>query len=179
VFATGGIGGVHRGILPDVSADLSELAHTPIVVVCSGAKIVLDLPATREWLETHGITVVGYRCDEMPAFYLQHSGLSIDARADSAEEIIEIINAQRALEIPSALLVAVPVPNEAEVPAKTISSALDSAIAEAEQNGIAGRELTPFLLSHMARTSDGATLRTNLALLENNTRVAAEIARLI
>src|SRR5262245_47507772 len=105
VFATGGIGGVHRGSLPDVSADLPELARTPIIVVCSGAKIVLDLPATREWLETHGVTVVGYQCDELPAFYSRQSGLPIDVRAESPEDVAGIFHAQRSLELESALLV--------------------------------------------------------------------------
>ncbi len=110
VFATGGIGGVHRGSLPDVSADLPELARTPIIVVCSGAKIVLDLPATREWLETHAVTVVGYQCDELPAFYSRKSGLPIDARVESADDVAKIYRAQRDLGIESALLVVVPVP---------------------------------------------------------------------
>jgi pseudouridine-5'-phosphate glycosidase len=176
VFATGGIGGVHRGSLPDVSADLPELARTPIVVVCSGAKIVLDLPATREWLETHGVTVVGYQCDELPAFYSRRSGLPIDLRVDSANEVAEIFHTQRALELFSALLVTVPVPQEFEVSSEQLEAALDEALAQAERNRIAGRELTPFLLAHMAQRSGGATLRANIALLENNARVAAEIA---
>lgn len=176
VFATGGIGGVHRGTLPDVSADLPELARTPIVVVCSGAKIVLDLPATREWLETYGVTVVGYRCDEFPAFYSRRSGLPVDTRADSPAEVAALFRAQRALDIDSALLVTVPVPEEFEVPHEQLESVLDQALASAERNGIGGRELTPFLLSQMAERSAGATLRANVALLENNARVAAEIA---
>src|SRR6266508_732714 len=110
VFATGGIGGVHRGSLPDVSADLPELARTPMVVVCSGAKIVLDLPATREWLETHSVTVVGYGCDEMPGFYSRRSGLPIDICCDSPEEVTQLFRTQRELGVESALLVAVPVP---------------------------------------------------------------------
>ena len=176
VFATGGIGGVHRGSLPDVSADLPELARTPIVVVCSGAKIVLDLPATREWLETHGVTVVGYRWDEFPAFYSRSSGLPVDTRANSAGEVVALFRAQRALRIDSALLVTVPVPEEFEVPHEQLQTVLDDAIASAERNHIGGRELTPFLLSHMAERSEGSTLRANIALLENNARVAAEIA---
>jgi pseudouridine-5'-phosphate glycosidase len=176
VFATGGIGGVHRGALPDVSADLPELARTSIIVVCSGAKIVLDLPATREWLETHAVTVVGYRCDELPAFYSRRSGLAIDVRADSAEQVTQIFHTQQALGISSALLVTVPVPEEFEVPAEQLQDVLDEAIAHAEQNNITGRELTPFLLAQMAQRSGGATLRANIALLENNARVAAEIA---
>lgn len=176
VFATGGIGGVHRGALPDVSADLPELARTPIVVVCSGAKIVLDLPATREWLETHGVTVVGYRCDEFPAFYSRRSGLPVDARVNSPAEVVAIFRAQRALGIDSALLVTVPVPDEFEVPDEQLQTVLDAALESAARNEITGRELTPFLLSRMAEASQGATLRANIALLENNARVAAEIA---
>jgi pseudouridine-5'-phosphate glycosidase len=176
VFATGGIGGVHRGSLPDISADLPELSRTPMIVVCSGAKIVLDLPATREWLETHGVTVVGYQCDEMPAFYSRRSGLPVDARVDSASDVIEIFRTQRALQMPAALLVTVPVPEEFEVPEDQLTAVLDNALAAAEDKGIGGRELTPFLLSEMAQRSDNATLRANIALLENNVRVAAEIA---
>ena len=177
VFATGGIGGVHRGSLPDVSADLPELARTPIIVVCSGAKIVLDLPATREWLETHAVTVVGYQCDELPAFYSRGSGLPVDARVDTPEQVANIFNAQRDLGIESALLVTVPVPPKSEVPAEELQPVLTTALEDAEWKGIAGSALTPFLLSQMAERSGGATLRANIALLENNARVAAEIAR--
>lgn len=177
VFATGGIGGVHRGPLPDVSADLPELSRTPIVVVCSGAKIVLDLPATREWLETHAVTVVGYQCDELPAFYSRESGLSVDARVDTAAEVARIFRAQRELGIGSALLVTVPVPSAFEVPAEDLRPVLTTALEDAEWKGITGSALTPFLLSQMAERSGGATLRANVALLENNVRVAAEIAR--
>ncbi len=176
IFATGGIGGVHRGSLPDISADLPELARTPMIVVCSGAKIVLDLPATREWLETHAVTIVGYQCDELPAFYSRRSGLPIDARVDSPADAARIFRAQRDLGIESALLVTVPVPAEFEVPAEQLEQVLGRALEDAEQNGIAGPNLTPFLLSRMAEASGGATLRANIALLENNARVAAEIA---
>ncbi|HKU74480.1 MAG TPA: pseudouridine-5'-phosphate glycosidase [Pyrinomonadaceae bacterium] len=179
VFATGGIGGVHRGSLPDVSADLPELARTPIIVVCSGAKIVLDLPATREWLETHGVTVIGYQCDELPAFYSRQSGLPIDARAESPQDVADIFHAQRSLELKSALLVVVPVPAEFEVPAEALQQVLATALEDAEWKGITGAALTPFLLSQMAERSGGATLRANIALLENNARVAAEIARVL
>ena len=176
IFATGGIGGVHRGAVPDVSADLPELARTPLTVVCSGAKIVLDLTATREWLETYGITVVGYQCDELPAFYSRRSGLPIDARADSPDGVIKIIKAQRELGITAALLVAVPVPEAAEVPSQLLEQVLRRSLQEADQNQIVGREVTPFLLARMSEASNGATLKANIALLENNARVAAQIA---
>jgi pseudouridine-5'-phosphate glycosidase len=179
VFATGGIGGVHRGSLPDISADLPELARTPIIVVCSGAKIVLDLPATREWLETHAVTVVGYQWDELPAFYSRKSGLPIDARVESAEDVARIYRAQRELGIESALLVVVPVPAQFEVPAEELQIVLTTALEDAEWKGIAGPALTPFLLSQMAERSGGSTLRANIALLENNARVAGEIARAV
>ena len=177
VFATGGIGGIHRGALNDVSADLPALAATPIIVVCSGAKIVLDLPATREWLEKYGITVVGYQCDEMPAFYSRSSGLPVDVRVDSPDEVVEIFEAQQALGIERALLITVPVPKEFEVPASDLDRTLREALAAAEREQISGRELTPFLLSSMSEKSEGTTLKTNIALLENNVRVAAQIAR--
>jgi pseudouridine-5'-phosphate glycosidase len=177
VFATGGIGGVHRGLLPDVSADLPELARTPMIVVCSGAKIVLDLPATREWLETHSVTVVGYECDEMPAFYSRRSGLPVDVRCDSSEEVVGVFKAQRELGMEAALVVTVPVPAEGEVDSDLLQRVLDDSLAEADRQRITGRDLTPFLLARMAEQSGGATLRANIALLENNARVAAQIAR--
>lgn len=176
VFATGGIGGVHRGALPDVSADLPELARTSLVVVCSGAKIVLDLDATREWLETHGITVLGFGCDELPAFYSRYSGLPVDARVESFAEAAKIADARRVLNLAGATLVTVPVPEAFEVPLGELQSVLAQALAQSQQEGIAGRELTPFLLSRMAEQSGGSTLRANIALLENNARVAAGIA---
>ena len=176
VFATGGIGGVHRGSLPDVSADLPELARTPMIVVCSGAKIVLDLPATREWLETRSVTVVGYGCDEMPAFYSRVSGLPVDVRCDSPVEVVQIFKTQRELGLPSALLVTVPVPSEAEVPPELLSQTIEKSLDDARKEKVTGRNLTPFLLARMSERSDGATLRANIALLENNARVAAQIA---
>ena len=177
VFATGGIGGVHRGSLPDVSADLPEIGRTPMIVVCSGAKIVLDFAATREWLETYGVTVIGYQCDEMPAFYSTRSGSSIDVRCDSAHEVVQIFRAQTELETLTALLVTVPVPTQAEVPREFLDEILDESLRDAQMSRISGRDLTPFLLARMAERSEGATLRANIALLENNARVAAQIAR--
>jgi len=176
VFATGGIGGVHRGSLPDISADLPQLAQTPMIVVCSGGKIVLDLPATREWLETHSVTVAGYQCNEMPAFYSQKSGLSIDVRCDSPDEVSKLFHSQLELGLHSALLVAVPVPIAAEVESSILEKVLEESLAEAERQKITGRDVTPFLLSCMSQASGGATLRANIALLENNARVAAQIA---
>ncbi|HKP46187.1 MAG TPA: pseudouridine-5'-phosphate glycosidase [Pyrinomonadaceae bacterium] len=176
VFSTGGIGGVHRGDRMDVSADLPVLASTSIIVVCSGAKIVLDLPATREWLETNGVTVVGYRCEEMPAFYSLHSGLPVDVCASSPEEAAAIFRKQNDLGLNRALLVTVPVPTDFALPDAELNNVLKSALQQAEAQSIRGRDLTPFLLSSMAHTSGGATLRANIALLENNARVAAAIA---
>lgn len=150
-----------------------------MIVVCSGAKIVLDLPATREWLETYGVPVVGYQCDELPAFYSRTSGLPIDVRAESAQDVVKVFQAQQKLNISSALLVCVPVPEQFEVPGEQLKTVLDNALLAAEHNNISGRELTPFLLSQMAQHSGGATLRANIALLENNARVAAEIARVL
>jgi pseudouridine-5'-phosphate glycosidase len=176
VFATGGVGGVHRGSLPDVSADLPELARTPMTVVCAGAKSVLDLPATREWLETHGVCLVGYGSDELPAFYTRRSGLSVDVRCDTPREVARIASARDALGLEGALVVAVPVPSEFEVDGRMMEESLSEALSEAERRNVSGRDLTPFLLSHLAERTGGATLRANIALLENNARVAAEIS---
>jgi pseudouridine-5'-phosphate glycosidase len=179
VFATGGIGGVHRGNLPDVSADLPELAQTPMLVVCAGAKIVLDLPATREWLETNGVCVLGFGCDEMPAFYSRTSGLAVDERIETAEEASRIAKARDALQMPNAILVTAPVPEEFEIKYEFLEGILQSALTEAENKNIRGKEVTPFLLSKMSEASQGETLRTNIALLENNVRIASQIALLI
>ena len=176
VFATGGIGGVHRGALPDVSADLPELARLPMIVVCAGAKIVLDLPATREWLETHGVTVLGYQCHEMPAFYSRRSGLPVDARVETPTEIADIFKARQELGLDGAILVTQPVPEADEVPQELLENVLAQALRDADNQGISGRELTPFLLSAMSAASDGATLQANLALLANNAHLAARIA---
>lgn len=176
VFATGGIGGVHRGFDKDISADLPELAQTPMVVVCSGAKIVLDLSATREWLETHGVTVLGWQCDEMPAFYSRASSLEIDQRVDDAAQVSKIAAARDELKLKNSILVAVPVPAEFEIEHDELESILATALAEAERQNIAGKNVTPFLLSQMSERSDGRTLAANIELLKNNARVAAEIA---
>lgn len=177
VFATGGIGGVHRGFEADVSADLPELAQTPITVVCSGAKIVLDLPRTREWLETNGVTVVGWQCDSLPAFYSRSSGLDIDERAENEYEVAEIVRARDLLELGSAVLVTPPVPADFEIDIDECESILAVALADADRNGIRGKEITPFLLSQMSEKSAGRTLAANIALLENNAKIAARIAK--
>ena len=176
VFATGGIGGVHRGAASDVSADLPELARAPIVVVCSGAKVVLDLPKTREWLETFGITVLGWKCDDLPAFYSSESGLAVDQRVDDEREVAAIVRARDDLGQKSAILLTVPVPERAEIKRSEVENILEKALSLAEIQGISGKEITPFLLSKMSDMSEGKTLAANIALLENNAKVAAEVA---
>jgi len=176
VFATGGIGGVHRGFAADISADLNELANTPMITVCAGAKIVLDLAATREWLETFGITVLGYKCYEMPAFYSRQSGLAVDERVDSVKEIIEIYESRNSLGLNNAILVTVPVPKTFEISRTKLEEILSDSLAIAEGEEISGKEITPFLLTQMSKRSKGKTLETNIALLKNNAQVASQIA---
>lgn len=177
VFATGGIGGVHRGDRTDVSADLPELARTPIIVVCSGAKIVLDLPATREWLETYGVSVLGWKTDNFPAFYSRSSGLGVDARVDSAKEVSKIAEMRNDLEMPNSILVCNPVPEANELKIEEVEAVLFDALKAAKEQGIKGKEVTPFLLAQLSERSEGRTLKANIALLESNARVATEIAR--
>ncbi|MEZ4635608.1 MAG: pseudouridine-5'-phosphate glycosidase [Caldilineaceae bacterium] len=181
VFATGGIGGVHRGAggaaSVDVSADLQELAQTPVIVVCAGAKAILDLPATLEYLETFGVTVVGYGTDEFPAFYSRSSGLPVDVRCESAAEVADLWRAKRRLGLPGGMLVTVPVPGDAEIAATEIGPLIEQAVDEADAQGLRSAQVTPFLLSRIAELSGERSLNTNLALLKNNARVAAEIAK--
>ena len=176
VFATGGIGGVHRGFSADVSADLPELAQTPITVVCSGAKIVLDLPRTREWLETNGVPILGWHCDELPAFYSRTSGLFVDERVETAEEAAEIIKARDDLNLQSAVLLTIPVPENFEIEREALEKILEEALRLADERKISGKEITPFLLTQMSEKSAGKTLAANIALLENNARIAAQVA---
>jgi len=176
VMATGGLGGVHRGDPFDVSNDLHVLATTPIVVVCSGAKAILDLRATREHLETVGVTVVGFRTDELPAFYSNESGLSVDVRCDSADGVAEVFRAARSIGHPGAILVAVPVPADHEIPRAEIEPFVVTAEEEARIAGITASKLTPFLLDRLAQATDGRSLNANRALLMNNASVAADIA---
>ena len=176
VFATGGIGGVHRDAPFDESADLVELARTPIVVVCAGAKSILDVAATLERLETLGVTVVGYRTDEMPGFFTRSTGLPVGARADSVDEIVRIHRAGRALGRPQATLVVQPPPNDVALPAAVVDPAVVTALAEARRSGMRGAAVTPFLLAAVERATGGRSLRTNLGLLEENATLAGRIA---
>jgi len=176
VFATGGIGGVHRGELPDVSADLTELRRTSMLVVCAGAKSILDLPATREALETAGVLVLGWQTDELPAFYSRSSGLPVDRRVDDAAEAASIWRAHRALRMPGSVLVCVPPPETDALDAAEIETAIGRALAAAGREGVPGKAITPFLLRAVAEETGGRSLAANIALLRNNARVAASLA---
>jgi pseudouridine-5'-phosphate glycosidase len=178
VFATGGIGGVHRGADQsfDISADLMALARYPVVTVCAGAKAILDLPKTLEVLETLGVPVIGYQTDELPAFYSRSSGLRLDARADGAGQIAKIATAHWRMGLSTGALVVAPVPEEDEVPANEIKDVIDEALEAVAREGVAGRSVTPFLLSRIAAKTGGRALRANIALLKNNARIAGAIA---
>lgn len=178
VFATGGIGGVHRGAEQsfDVSADLQELARTPVAVVCAGAKAILDLPKTLEVLETLGVPVIGYGCDELPAFYSRQSGLTAPLRGDSAAQIAAVMAAKWALGLGGGLVIANPIAEEAEIPAAEIAGHIETALNEAVAQGIHGKEVTPFLLARIQALTGGASLDANVALVRSNARLAAEIA---
>jgi len=177
VFATGGIGGVHRGDAGDVSADLPELARTPVAVVCSGAKSILDLPRTLEWLETAGVPVVGYQTADFPAFFARESGLTIAVSVESPAQCAEILRSHWGIGMSSGVLVGVPCPKDSAVSEMTVELALEAALLQAAERHIEGKALTPFLLARLAEATEGATLRANLALLKNNAHVAGEIAR--
>jgi pseudouridine-5'-phosphate glycosidase len=179
IFATGGIGGVHRGHPFDESADLMELARTPVTVVCAGAKAILDLPLTLEVLETNGVPIIGYQSDELPAFYSRASGLPVDLRVDNAQEVVDIICARDELGISGGTLVTVPVPIDDEWPSEAAQAVINQALAEAEAEGIIGKAVTPFLLERVSDLSNGRSKKANKALLLNNARVAAEIALLL
>ena len=176
VFATGGIGGVHRGNPHDVSADLEELGRTPVAVVCSGAKSILDLPLTVEYLETKGVPVIGLGTDTFPAFYYSDSGLGVDYRAADAGEVAAIIRASLEFGLDGGMLVTVPVPPEAEMPRAACEAAIGKAVSEAESRGIRGKDITPFLLARVAELTAGESKQANLALLINNARQAGQIA---
>lgn len=176
VFATGGIGGVHRGQPHDVSADLLEFGRTPVAVVSSGAKSILDLPLTLEVLETQGVPVLGYRTDNLPAFYSGHTDLPVDQRVDTPDGAAAIISAIDALRARHGILIAVPVPPEHELSAAAAENAIARATQEAEAAGIGGKDITPFVLGRVAELTQGASRKANIALLVNNARVAGEIA---
>ena len=176
VFATGGIGGVHRGDGNDVSADLPALSRIPVIVVCAGAKAILDLAATLEILETYGVPVVGYQTDEFPAFYSAESGQPVSVRADSPEEIVSIAQAHRGMGFESAVLVAQPPPQEVALPPAVVQVAIEQALVDAAENNLRGQQVTPFLLSRVSELTGRASLRANLGLLRNNARLAAQIA---
>jgi pseudouridine-5'-phosphate glycosidase len=176
VFATGGIGGVHRGAPFDESADLQALARTPLIVVCAGAKSILDLPATLERLETLGVPVVGYRTDDLPGFFTVGTGLRVPVRAESAEEIARIAQAHWALGERSAVLVVQPPPAAAALDEAVVDAAVAGAVHDAEAAGIRGAALTPYLLGAVLRATEGRSLPANLALLEQNAALAARIA---
>jgi pseudouridine-5'-phosphate glycosidase len=178
VFATGGVGGVHRGADQsfDISADLTALARYPIITVCAGAKAILDLPKTLEVLETLGAPVIGYQTDELPAFYSRSSGLKLVARAESAAQIAKIAMAHWGMGFSTGALVVAPVPAEDEVPADEIKDIIDEALGAVAREGLTGRGVTPFLLSRIAAKTAGRALRANVALLKNNARIAGAIA---
>ncbi len=178
VFATGGIGGVHRGAQQsfDVSADLQELAHTSVAVVCAGAKSILDLPLTLEYLETHGVPVVGYRTDRLPAFYTVDSDCAVDYRLDSAREIAQALIAKWTLGLDGGVVVANPVPQAFSLPRARIDAAIEQALREAGEQQIGGKEVTPFLLARVSELTGGDSLATNIELVLNNARLASAIA---
>ena len=178
VFATGGIGGVHRGAASsfDVSADLTEMTRSNVALVTAGAKAILDLPLTLERLETDGVPVVGYRTGEFPAFYSRSSGLKVPMRADSAQEVAGIMRSKWELGLTGAVIVANPIPEADEIPAAEIGPVIAAALEETDRLGICGKDVTPFLLAEIAKTTKGRSLQANIALVKNNAKVAAEIA---
>ena len=177
VFATGGIGGVHKESSFDISTDLRALASTPMIVVCAGAKAILDLPATLEYLETMGVPVVGYGTDEFPAFYSRESGLGVSARLDSPKEIADFAKAHWNLGMRSAVLVTNPVPESEAISRSEMDPIIARASKEAIRHGIHGQKLTPFLLSRISELTNGKSMKSNLALLLNNARLAADVAK--
>ena len=178
VFATGGIGGVHRGAetTMDISADLEELARTPVMVICAGAKSILDLGLTLEYLETHGVPVIGYGTEELPAFYTRRSGFKVDYRIDTPEDLAAAFRAQQEMGLGGGMLVTNPIPKEYSMDPVRINAAIDQAIAEATARGIRGKETTPFLLARVKDITGGDSLASNIQLVLNNARLAASVA---
>ena len=179
VFVTGGIGGVHRGATEtmDISADLQELAKTDVTVVCAGAKAILDLPLTLEYLETMGVPVLGYKTEELPAFYTSKSGLKVDYKLESAQEAALVINEKRKLNLKGGILITNPIPKEYEADKTTIENAVEEALRQMNFLGIKGKESTPFLLKTIAELTEGESLESNVKLILNNAKVGAEIAK--
>ena len=178
IFATGGIGGVHRGAetTMDISADLEELGQTPVMVVCAGAKSILDLGLTLEYLETKGVPVIGFGTKELPAFYTRTSGFQVDYRIDTPEELAKVFKAQHDLGMKGGILVTNPIPEEYAMPLDTINAAIDQAIGECNAQGIHGKETTPFLLARVAELTGGNSLASNIRLVYNNAKIAAQTA---
>ncbi|NLG41551.1 MAG: pseudouridine-5'-phosphate glycosidase [Chloroflexi bacterium] len=178
VFVTGGIGGVHRGFeeTMDVSADLEELAQTDVVVICAGAKAILDLPRTMEYLETKGVPVIGYRTDVLPAFFTAKSDIPLVERADSPEEIAKIILAKDQLEMRGGMLVVNPIPEEYSLDHEIIDQVIEGAVQAAQEQGVSGKNITPFLLSEITKRTEGKSLEANLHLVYNNALVGGQIA---
>ena len=178
IFATGGIGGVHRGAetTMDISADLEELAQTPVMVVCAGAKAILDLGLTLEYLETHGVPVIGFGTKELPAFYTRSSGFNVDYRVDTEEELAKVFKVQGELGMKGGLLVTNPIPEEYAMPLDVINKAIDQAVAESVEQGIRGKASTPFLLARVAELTGGDSLESNIRLVYNNAALAARTA---
>lgn len=178
VFATGGIGGVHRGaeVTMDISADLEELARTPVAVVCAGAKSILDLGLTLEYLETKGVPVLGYRTETLPAFYTDESDFKVDYRMDSPEEIAAAVTAQRDMGYPGGMLITNPIPHQYAMPKDVIDAAINQALAEAKEQGVKGKATTPFLLARVCELTGGESLKSNIKLVLNNVALGAQIA---
>ena len=178
VFATGGVGGVHRGAetTMDISADLEELAQTPVMVICAGAKSILNLGLTLEYLETKGVPVIGYGTDELPAFYTRKSGFKVDYRLDTPEELAAAFRAKMEMGLKGGMLVTNPIPEEYAMPADTINAAIDQALREAAEQGVKGKATTPFLLARVCELTGGESLASNIQLVLNNVRLASQIA---
>lgn len=179
VFVTGGIGGVHRGAQQtfDISADLQELAHTNVTVVCAGAKAILDLPLTLEYLETFGVPVLGYKSSNLGAFYSKDSGLKVDYKMDSEQEIAEAIYYKRMMKLDGGILISNPIPDQYSMPSEVINLYIEKALKEANEKGIKGKEITPFLLKNIADNTHGNSLEANIKLVFNNAKIGARIAK--
>ncbi len=176
VFATGGIGGVHRGTDMDVSADLIELSQTPVAVICAGAKAILDLPKTLEFLETYSVPVIGYKTDTLPAFYSDKTAYKLTMRADNVNTLKTLVEVQQQLNLASGLLIMNPIPKADSIPMEIIEPVIDAAVKKAEALNISGKEITPFLLKEVTKATSGLSQQANISLIKNNVRLGAELA---